>query len=123
MSKIKGLSGPKNALTHIPNSIITRDMQKVTAPSGNVYESLNIIARRANQVGTAMKSELNDKLSEFSNSIDNLEEVHENREQIEISKLYEKLPKPTEIAIHEFLDGKVGWQYPDTEAKISTQPE
>ena len=95
-----------------PTNTITRDMNQLCADTGNVYETVNIIARRANQIAVEMKSELDKKLQEFASFNDNLEEVFENREQIEISRFYEKLPKPTLIAAHEYVDGKVFWKNP-----------
>lgn len=75
--------------------------------TGNIYESIVVLSRRANHIATEMKEELNEKLSEFASVSDNLEEVFENREQIEISKHYERLPKSTLVAVQEFLDGKI----------------
>ncbi|MBR5696359.1 MAG: DNA-directed RNA polymerase subunit omega [Paludibacteraceae bacterium] len=95
-----------------PTNTITRDMNQLCADTGNVYETVNIIARRANQIAVEMKSELDKKLQEFASFNDNLEEVFENREQIEISRFYEKLPKPTLIAAQEYVDGKVFWKNP-----------
>lgn len=89
-------------------SIVTRDIRKFDAPTGNIYEAIAIISKRANQISSEIKEELAGKLQEFSSShTDNLEEVFENREQIEVSKHYEKLPKPVLIAVQEFLDDKV----------------
>jgi DNA-directed RNA polymerase subunit K/omega len=85
----------------------TKDLTKFDEKTGNVYESLVIIAKRANQISAEMKEELTNKLADFATSNDNLEEVFENREQIEISKYYERLPKPTLIATQEFLEGKI----------------
>ncbi|MDR2938206.1 MAG: DNA-directed RNA polymerase subunit omega [Prevotellaceae bacterium] len=90
-----------------PLSTITRDMSKLDEQTGNVYESLAIISKRANQISVEMKQELNRKLEEFSNFSDTLEEVFENKEQIEISRFYEKLPKPDLIATQEFLEHKL----------------
>jgi DNA-directed RNA polymerase subunit K/omega len=95
-----------------PNNTITRDMNQLCADTGNVYETVNIIAKRANQISVEMKSELERKLQEFASYNDNLEEVFENREQIEISRFYEKLPKPTLIAAQEYTDGKVYFRNP-----------
>jgi RNA polymerase Rpb6. len=95
-----------------PTNTITRDMNQLCADTGNVYETVNIIARRANQIAVEMKSELDKKLQEFASFNDNLEEVFENREQIEISRFYEKLPKPTLIAAQEYVDGKIFWKNP-----------
>jgi DNA-directed RNA polymerase subunit K/omega len=114
MQKNKNLS-TKAQYAHVSPSIVTRDVPKYADQTGNVYESIVVIARRANQIGTAMKAELNEKLAEFATGIDNLEEIHENREQIEISKFYERLPKPPAIALDEFADKKVYWRNPSTE--------
>lgn len=85
----------------------TKNLKDFAAPTGNVYESTMIIAKRANQIAAAMKQELSQKLEEFSNYADTLEETFENREQIEISKHYERLPKPTLMAINEFENGEI----------------
>lgn len=92
-------------------SIITRDVDKIAAPTGNLYESVVIISKRARQISVNLKEELNNKLAEFATTVDNLEEVFENREQIEISKYYERLPKPTSSATEEFLEGKVMYRF------------
>lgn len=92
-------------------SIITRDVDKIAASTGNLYESVVVIAKRARQISVNIKEELNNKLAEFATTVDNLEEVFENREQIEISKYYERLPKPTSSATEEFLEGKVMYRY------------
>ena len=88
---------------NIPNNTITRKLVDLDKETGNIYETVNIIARRANQIST----ELNRKLAEFSTTTDTLEETFENREQIEISRYYERLPKPAIIATEEFLDGEL----------------
>ncbi|MCS6967709.1 MAG: DNA-directed RNA polymerase subunit omega [Cytophagales bacterium] len=91
-----------------PTSLITRDISKIAdMVNGNLYEAVVIISKRARQISAKLKEELAQKLEEFSSGIDTLEEVHENREQIEISKYYERLPKPTTIATDEFLEGKL----------------
>ena len=87
-------------------SIVTRNMSDFTPETGNVYESIAIISKRANQLSIKLKEELNGKLAEFATTVDNLEEVFENREQIEISKIYERLPKPVAIAMEEMLEEK-----------------
>ncbi|MBQ7791677.1 MAG: DNA-directed RNA polymerase subunit omega [Rikenellaceae bacterium] len=94
-------------LTNIPNNTKTRKLVDLDQPTGNIYKSLNIISRRANQIAAEMKQELNRKLADFSSSSDSLEETFENREQIEISRYYERLPKPSIIATEEFLAGKL----------------
>lgn len=92
---------------NVPNNTVTRKLTDIDTPTGNIYESVTIIAKRANQISTELKQELNRKLADFSTSTDALEETFENREQIEISKYYERIPKPTLIATEEFLDGEV----------------
>lgn len=99
-------------------SIITRDTDKIALQTGNLYESVSIISKRARQIAAKNKEELSNKLSEFVSAVDNLEEVFENREQIEISKFYERMPKPTSVATDEFLEGKIYFRYPEEE----TQP-
>jgi DNA-directed RNA polymerase subunit K/omega len=101
----------------IPNTTVTRDMNVLTEDTGNVYETVKIIAKRSNQIAVEMKSELDKKLQEFASYTDNLEEVFENREQIEISRYYEKLPKPTLVATQEFIEGKVYHKNPAREKK------
>jgi len=93
-----------------PEAIEPRVIKDIKAQSGNVYKSLNIIAQRANQIGVELKNELHDKLQEFASATDTLEEVLENREQIEISKYYEKLSHPTILATEEFLLGKLRYK-------------
>ncbi|MDA3865717.1 MAG: DNA-directed RNA polymerase subunit omega [Salinivirgaceae bacterium] len=96
-----------------PLSTETRDMSDIADKTGNVYESINIISKRANQINAELKDELTRKLEEFASVTDNLEEIFENREQIEISKFYERLPKPALIATEEFLNDKIVYKYPD----------
>ena len=89
------------------SNTVTRDLAKLTKPTGNIYESVMIMAKRANQIAAEMKQELNAKLEEFSSYADTLEETFENREQIEISRYYERQPKATLTAIEEFEEGKI----------------
>jgi len=91
-------------------SIITRDVEKIAAPTGNIYKSVVVISKRARQIAVNLKEELNNKLAEFATTVDNLEEVFENREQIEISKFYERMPKTTTTATEEFLEGKLNYR-------------
>lgn len=93
----------------------TRDLRQLDGKTGNIYESVVVLSKRANQIGAEMKEELTGKLAEFASSTDNLEEIFENREQIEISKFYERLPKPSLIAIQEFLDDKIYYRNPSKE--------
>jgi len=101
----------------IPGSTITRKVTDLDAPTGNIYESIVVIGRRANQIAAETKQELSRKLAEFSSTTDSLEETFENREQIEISRFYERLPKPTIVATEEFLDGKIYFRDTATESE------
>lgn len=96
-------------------SIATRNMDKITQPTGNLYQSVAVISKRARQLSTRTREELSGKLAEFASTVDNLEEVFENREQIEISKFYERLPKPSTIATEEFLEGEIRYRVPEQE--------
>jgi DNA-directed RNA polymerase subunit K/omega len=94
-------------------SIITRNVAELAdIAGGNTYEAVAIISKRARQIALKSKEELNNKLSDFASSVDNLEEIFENREQIEISKFYERLPKPTSLAIDEFIENKFTYTLP-----------
>jgi DNA-directed RNA polymerase subunit K/omega len=99
----------------VASSTVTRDLRELDVKTENIYESLVIMSKRANQISNNIKEELHQKLSEFASSNDNLEEVFENREQIEISKYYEKLPKPSLVAVQEFLEDKVYYRNPAKE--------
>jgi DNA-directed RNA polymerase subunit K/omega len=94
----------------VQSSIITRDIEKIAAQTGNLYESVVVISKRARQIAVNIKEELNNKLAEFATTVDNLEEVFENREQIEISKFYERMPKQTTTATEEFLEEKLNFR-------------
>jgi len=98
--------------TNANQSIVTRDIRRFDAETGNIYEAVSIMSKRANQISTELKEELSGKLLEFGSNNDNLEEIFENREQIEVSKFYEKLPKPTLIAVQEFLEEKIYYRNP-----------
>lgn len=100
-----------------PEFIEPRDIGEVEEATGNVYQSLAVISQRANQIGIQLKEELHGKLEEFAVTGDTLEEVMENREQIEISKYYEKLPHPTILATEEVLTGKVYFRHRDEDAE------
>lgn len=92
---------------NVPASIVTRHLDDLNAPTGNIYESVAIVSKRARQIAVSLKEELNGKLAEFASTVDNLEEVFENREQIEISRFYERMPKPTNLAADEFLNDEI----------------
>ena len=98
-----------------PVNTVTRNIMDLCDETGNLYESVAIIAKRANQISVQIKEDLSKKLTEFASYNDSLEEVFENREQIEISRYYEKLPKPTLLATQEFVDGEIYWRDPARE--------
>ena len=98
-----------------PVNTVTRNIMDLCDETGNIYESVAIISKRANQISVEIKQDLNKKLAEFASYNDSLEEVFENREQI--SRYYEKLPKPTLIATQEFVDGNIYYRDPSKEAK------
>ncbi|NOQ26109.1 MAG: RNA polymerase Rpb6 [Bacteroidales bacterium] len=101
--------------TKAPTTTVTRNLNEIDNVTGNIYETVAIISKRANQIGSELKEELNRKLEEFASYTDNLEEVFENREQIEISRFYERLPKPTLIAVQEFQDDQIYYRKPEIE--------
>ena len=96
-------------------SIITRDLNTLAKDTKNLYESVSIISKRSRQISAVVKEELNSKLAEFATTVDNLEEIFENREQIEISRYYERLPKSTVLAIEEFNNDELNYRYPEQE--------
>lgn len=96
-----------------PTTTITRNVADMEDKVGNVYKAVVIVGKRANQISMEIKEELNRKLEEFANYSDNLEEVFENREQIEISRFYERMPKPTLIALEEFADDQIYFRTPE----------
>ncbi|NCA85725.1 MAG: RNA polymerase Rpb6 [Clostridia bacterium] len=102
--------------TKSENTAVTRKMRQFDKETGNIYETLAIISKRSNQISLELKEELNKKIAEFATNTDSLEEVFENREQIEIARFYEKLPKPTLLAVQEFLDDQVYYRNPSKEA-------
>tara|TARA_B110000003_G_scaffold130537_2_gene132634 strand:+ start:17244 stop:17564 length:321 start_codon:yes stop_codon:yes gene_type:complete len=101
--------------TKAPLTTVTYDKDTIEAQTENIYEAISIISKRAVQINTDLKTELVEKLEEFATYNDSLEEVFENKEQIEVSKFYEKLPKPTAIAVEEWLEEKVYHRTPETE--------
>ena len=102
--------------TNAPTTTVTRDIMDFCRDTNNIYESVVIMSKRSNQIAVAMKEELSKKLQEFGTSSDTLEEVFENEEQIQISKYYERLPKPTLIATQEFVEDKIYYRNPAKEA-------
>lgn len=102
--------------TKAATTTVTYDREKIEEPTHNIYEAITIIAKRAQQINVDLKSELVEKLDEFATYTDSLDEVFENKEQIEVSKFYEKLPKPTAIAVEEWLEDKIYYRNPEDEA-------
>lgn len=102
MSKLR-----RHLSANTPNVVETKSLVDIKGMTGNLYESIAIIAKRANQINISMREELHNKLEEFASHTDSLEEVHENKEQIEISKAYEKMPNPAILATQEFMESKV----------------
>ena len=98
-------------------TVVTRQKDQFYKGTGNIYETVVILTKRANQIASEMKEELNKKIEEFATNNDSLEEVFENREQIEIAKFYERLPKPTLIAVHEFLHDEIYFRNPNKEVQ------
>ncbi|WP_053992599.1 DNA-directed RNA polymerase subunit omega [Mangrovimonas sp. TPBH4] len=103
--------------TNAPVSTVTYDRNEVDAPTGNIYEAISVISKRAEQINTDIRRELVDKLEEFATYNDSLEEIFENKEQIEVSKFYEKLPKPHALAVQEWLDDKIYFRNTEEETQ------
>lgn len=99
------------------STTMTRETTDLVRPTGNLYETVVVLSKRSNQIGLEIKEELNEKLSDFASTTDNLEEIYENREQIDLAKYYEHLPKSSLIAIHEFLNGQIYFRNPTKEGK------
>ena len=110
----------KKTLPPVVNiSVETRNISEIGKRTGNIYKAIAIMSKRANQIGSLEKEELHSKLAEFATSTDNLEEVHENREQIEISRFYEKKPKPSMVALQEYLENKLFARSPEADPSES----
>ena len=101
--------------SNTPTSIITRDLNDLVKNNENIYESIVVISKRATQLAAEQKAELSSKLEEFASPVDNLEEIFENKEQIEISRYYERLPKATNIALDEYINDGIAYKAPDQE--------
>ncbi|MFN8698665.1 MAG: DNA-directed RNA polymerase subunit omega [Flavobacteriales bacterium] len=108
MSNYKSSNAAKTTITRNTSELYDK-------VNGNLFEAVVLLSKRSNQISREMKEELNQKLEEFGSQQDNLEEVFENREQIEISRHYERLPKPNAIAVQELLEDKIYYRYPDEE--------
>ena len=96
---------------------VTRDTIHLEDKTGNIYESIVAMSKRSNQISSEIKEELTSKLQEFASNTDNLEEIFENREQIEVSRFYERLPKPGAMSMQEYEEDKIYWRKPDSETK------
>lgn len=109
--------------TNAPTNTVSRDVMSLCEETGNIYESVAIISKRANQISADIKAELKTKLEEFATQNDTLDEVFDNREQIEISQYYERLPKPTLLATQEFIEGKVYYRDPSEPTEEEREAE
>lgn len=107
----------------VPTNTITRDVKVLAEPTGNIYETVVVLYKRANQIALAEKKELNKKLEDFKNERDTMEEVYENREQIEISKYYERQPKPDLVALEEFLNDDLYYRMANQEGENRASSE
>src|SRR3954470_3094018 len=110
MSKLRRQIGSNTA-----SVVETKSLIEIKNQTGNLYESIAIVAKRANQINIALKEELHNKLEEFASHTDSLEEIHENKEQIEISRAYERMPNPAILATHEFMDNKIYYRKNDAD--------
>lgn len=108
----------KTKVQGIDPNVQARDVKALAAKGANIYEALAVISKRARQLSNDLKNELHGKLEEFATSVEAIEEVHENKEQIEISKFYERLPNPTLIATHEFINGELEFKYLDRKEDV-----
>ena len=111
------MSDIKTQVQGLEPNVQARDVEGLASDTGNIYEAINVIAKRARQISVDLKQELHNKLDEFATSSDAIEEIHENKEQIEISKFYEKLPNPVIIATEEFLNDNIYFRYKDERRK------
>ncbi|MBZ0206925.1 MAG: DNA-directed RNA polymerase subunit omega [Flavobacteriales bacterium] len=100
-------------------STVTRNVDQLDKETGNIYESIVVISKRANQIAVEIKEELTKKLEEFAVSGENIEEIYENREQIEMSKQFERMPKPSAIAIEEMLEDRIVFRRPEEAVKTA----
>lgn len=116
------MSDIKNKVQGIDPNVKARDIKAMSEKIGNLYEAISIISKRANQLNMEVKRELQSKLEEFAVSSDTIEEVHENKEQIEISKFYEKLPNPALLATEEFLLNRLSYRFAEIQAPEDVLP-
>jgi DNA-directed RNA polymerase subunit K/omega len=113
----------KNLANAIDPNVKARDIKEMASRTNNIYESITIISKRARQLSAELKRELHDKLEEFVVVTETIEEIHENKEQIEISRSYEKMASPTLLATEEFLNSDLEWRYPEPVVKEDEFPE
>lgn len=111
------MSSIKNLANAMDPNVKARDIKDMASRSTNIYESITVISKRARQLSAELKKELHDKLEEFVVVTETIEEIHENKEQIEISRSYEKMASPTILATEEFLNGDLEWRYPEPVVK------
>ncbi|MDQ3016368.1 MAG: DNA-directed RNA polymerase subunit omega [Bacteroidota bacterium] len=117
------MSNIKNLSTNIDPNVKARDIKDLSSRTANIYESISVISKRARQLSTELKKELHDKLEEFVVVTETIEEIHENKEQIEISRSYEKMASPTILATEEFINGDLEWRYPEPVLREEEFPE
>lgn len=117
------MSNIKNLSTAIDPNVKARDIKDLASRTANIYESIAVITKRARQLSTELKKELHDKLEEFVVVTETIEEIHENKEQIEISRSYEKMASPTILATEEFIAGDLEWRYPEPAVREDEFPE
>ncbi len=117
------MSNIKNLAAAIDPNVKARDIRDLASRSSNIYESISIMAKRARQLSAELKRELHDKLEEFVVVTETIEEIHENKEQIEISRSYEKMASPTLLATEEFINNELEWRYPEPVVKEEEFPE
>jgi DNA-directed RNA polymerase subunit K/omega len=111
------MSTIKNLASAVDSNVKARDIKDMASKTANIYESITVISKRARQLSAEVKKELHDKLEEFVIVTETIEEIHENKEQIEISRAYEKMANPTVLATEEFLRGDLEWRYPEPVVK------
>jgi len=110
------MSKLRRQLSTNTNSVVeTKNLVDIKGKTGNLYESIAIVAKRANQINITLKEELHNKLEEFATHTDSLEEIHENKEQIEISRAYERMPNPAILATQEFMENKIYYRKNDAD--------
>jgi DNA-directed RNA polymerase subunit K/omega len=117
------MSNIKNLASAIDPNVKARDIKNMASKTANIYESITVITKRARQLSAELKKELHDKLEEFVVVTETIEEIHENKEQIEISRSYEKMASPTVLATEEFINGDLEWRYPEVAIKEEEFPE